>query len=240
MSDFFSTTPNPVMELYSLQHIIPLVLTVLFVYLVYKYRAQLRVYKYEKCIRVTFITILILSEISIALWRGLTGTYDISHTLPLHLCSFSAFMIEIVMITKSKRIMEYIYYISIGGAFIAMVYPDLRFSFTQFRYIEFFVFHIVIIVSIFYMVFVHRLIPSIHSLWKSFVAVHVLAIPMIIFNTIVGGSYWMLVHTSVPLLRELFGPWPNYIIGLELILLVLFGVNYLITYFVVYRKKDLI
>lgn len=238
MGDFFSTTPNPVMQLYSLQHLIPVLLCIVLVVLVFKYRVQIRNLKNEKYIRYTFIAILILSEISIALWRGLTGTYNITHTLPLHLCSFSALMIEIVMITKSRKIMDYIYYISIGGAFIAMVYPDLRFSFTQFRYLEFFIFHIVIVVSIFYMVFVHRLIPSKSALWKSFISVHVLAIPIVIFNSIVGGSYWMLVHTSVPLLKQLFGPWPQYIIGLEILLFVLFGINYVITYFVVYRRKD--
>jgi len=178
-----------------------------------------------------------LSEISIALWRGITGTYNITHTLPLHLCSFSAIAIEIVMITKSQKIMDYIYYISIGGAFIAMVYPDLRFSFTQFRYIEFFLFHIVIVVSIFYMVFVHQLLPSRVSLVKSFVVVHVLAVPIILFNSMVNGSYWMLVNTSVPLLEELFGYWPRYIVGLEILLVVLFSINYLITYFVVERNR---
>jgi len=225
------------MKLYSLQHLVPLFLTVFLVFMVYKFRDNLRGFKYESWIRFSLITILVLAEVSIALWRGITGTFNITHTLPLHLCSFSAFAIEIVLLTKSKRIMDYIYYISVGGAFIAMFYPDLRYSFTQFRYLEFFIFHITIIISVFYMVFVHKLMPSASALWKSALVVHLLAIPIIIFNYIVDGSYWMLVNTSVPLLRTIFGEWPKYIIGLELLLVVLFGLNYLITRFLIISAK---
>lgn len=240
LNSFFATEPDPVMRLYSLEHIIPLLLCIFLVVMIYRYRKFFRNWKYEKYFRFSLFILLILSEITIAVWRGMTGTYDITHTLPLHLCSFSAIVIEIVLLTKSQKIMDYVYYVSISGAFVAMVYPDLRFSFLQYRYWEFFVFHVLIVFSTFYMVFVHKLIPSKKSFFKGILVIHIISIPIIIFNSIVNGSYMMLVNTSVPLLVELFGEWPRYILGLEVLLAVLFAMNYLITYFFVYRNKQFI
>ncbi|QVK20476.1 TIGR02206 family membrane protein [Mycoplasmatota bacterium] len=239
LPNFFSTEPDPKMTLYSLEHIIPLLITIVLVILLYYKRNFFKSWKYEKHFRIFLVIFLIFCEITIVLWRGLTGTYNITHTLPLHLCSFSALAIEIVLITKSKKIMDFVYYISIGGAFIAMFYPDLRFTHLQYRYWEFFIFHILIIFSTYYMVFVHDLVPSKNSILKSMLIVHIIAIPIIVVNTLIDGSYMMLVNTSVPLLVDLFGEWPKYIIGLELLLIGLFSVNFIITYLFIYRNKQL-
>ncbi|XMB87009.1 TIGR02206 family membrane protein [Mycoplasmatota bacterium WC44] len=240
LSSFFATKPDPVMNLYSIEHIIPLILCIIFVSVMYRNRRFFREWKYEKHFRISLVSLMIFCEITIILWRGLTDTYNITHTLPLHLCSFSAIAIEIVLLTKSQKIMDYVYYISISGAFVAMFYPDLRYSYVQYRYWEFFIFHVLIVFSTFYMVFVHKLVPSKISAFKCLFVIHIISIPIIIFNTMVDGSYMMLVNTSVPLLVKQFGEWPNYILGLELLLLVLFAINYVITYFVVYQNKQFI
>jgi hypothetical integral membrane protein (TIGR02206 family) len=124
-----------------------------------------------------------------------------------------------------------------AGALMALLTPDLRFSFTQYRYYEFMIVHGLIMFSIMYMLFVYDFVPGFDSLKKSFFTVHLIGLVMIPFNYTFNASYMLLVNKPSGTILDLFGEWPVYLIGIELLLIILFSINYSLIYFFILRPK---
>ena len=238
LSGFFTTVADPKMKHFSVMHILPIVLTIIIIILVYKYREELRNYKNERYIRYGLVAVLIISELSIQIWRLVTDTVDIGSTLPLHLCSISAISLSVSLLTKNQKLFNYVFYIASSSAIAALVYPDVLFVFPTFRYLEFFILHGALLIGVFYLVYVQKLVPEKNSLFKAAILLHIIAVPMGFFNHFVGARYWMLVNTELQLLKDLFGEWPRYIIGLELLVAVLFVLTFCMKYFFVQRLED--
>lgn len=240
MLTFFSSIPNePKFNIMSLSHIIPLVILIALIILLVNNRESIRKYKNEKYIRYGLAATLIISDLSIYIWRFSTDTFTIKSSLPFHLCTITAYLLAYILVTKNEKLFKYVFYAGLAGAIMALGYPDFgRFNFTQYRYYEYFIIHLALVVGLLYMVLVHRFIPRKDSLVKSIIAVHIYAIVFIIpFNYLTGGTYMMLVNTPQGV-QNLVGAWPGNIFILEFLMLLLLGIAYLSTYLLVLRKEQ--
>jgi len=236
---FFSAIPNdPKFTLFSLQHIIPLLILFILIALLFIFKEQIRNFKHEKFIRYGLALILLLSDLSIYVWRITTDTFDVSKSLPLHLCTITAYVLMYILVTKNKKAFNILFYAGLAGAIMALGNPEFGgFNFTQYRYYEFMIIHSTLVIGLLYMVVIVRYIPTLDSLWKSYVAVHLYALIIVIpINYLVDGSYMMLVNSTVDILNIL-GPWPMSAVVLEFLLLVLFALSYGLTYILILRKE---
>jgi hypothetical integral membrane protein (TIGR02206 family) len=239
MNGFFSAEPNlPRFTLFSLQHIIPLVILITLVALLFLYKDKIKAYKNEKYIRYTIAAILLISDLSIYVWRISTNTFNVSSSMPLHLCTITAYVLMYVLVSKNQRIFNILFYAGFAGAIMALVNPEFGgFNYTQYRYYEFMIIHSALVIGLLYMVVITGFIPKFDALVKSYVAVHLYALIIVIpVNYLVDGTYMMLVNSTVDILNIL-GPWPMSAIVLEVLLLVLFGLSYGLTYLLVLRKE---
>jgi hypothetical integral membrane protein (TIGR02206 family) len=194
--------------------------------------------KADRIIRYTLGSLLIIQEIVLNINRIQSGIWSVSESLPLHLCSFSVILGSIMLFKKSKYLYDILYYWSIG-AMIAILTPDLtNQNFPLFRYYQFFFSHGMIILSVLYMAWVHKYKPSRTSLKRTLIFTNAL-VPIIgLINYLTGGNYFFIARKlETASLLDYLGPWPIYLISLEIVAFTFFSLMYL-PYFIKYRKED--
>jgi len=172
----------------------------------------------------TIIGILKLSELA---YRFLILGDPIRFLLPLHLCNLTLIMAIIAMITKNKFFLNLVYFWSAGTIF-ALLTPEVKINFPHLLNISFFSTHFYLIFSAVYCVKVFNFKPDFKNLLKAFKYVN-LAFIIIFFINLALKTNYMFVNYKPTFKSPLdyMGPWPYYIIVLEIITFVCFLVMYL-------------
>lgn len=228
MSSFFTFNENvEQFVLFSKVHIVTISIIIMSYIMLFLIRNKLRNEKVDKVARYILAFSAVTSELSIHIYRIYRGTWSLSESLPLHLCSFLVVTTALLAITKNYTLYEFSYLLGVAGTTQAILTPTVEFSFPHFRYYQFFFAHALIIFVVLYMTFVHNYRPKFKSLSKTLLLINMI-LPFIgIINYLTGGNYMFLARKpeSASLLDYL-GPWPWYIISLE----ILAGVFLLIAY----------
>ncbi|MGN7295702.1 YwaF family protein, partial [Ferdinandcohnia sp. SAFN-114] len=171
---------------------------------------------------------LLASELSLYIWYLKTGVWDPVDSLPFQLCSISLFLSIIMLLTRKFFLFEITYFLGIGGALQAMLTPELAYDFPHYRYFHFFLAHIAIILASLYMIWYENCRPAFTSIWKAFAALNVIAIVVFFINKATGGNYMFLARKPInPSLIDFLGPYPWYILSLEIVALFMFFILYL-------------
>ncbi|MBS4189363.1 TIGR02206 family membrane protein [Bacillus sp. FJAT-49705] len=212
---------------YSFSHFFMITMLIIGSVLIYYFREFLR--KHDKTARIIMFVSLFLFETLYHIWLYKDGYWDISFTLPLQLCSLSLILCLILLYTQCKIIFQIVFFIGISGAFMAILTPELFLGFPHFRYFQFFITHILIIWTCLYFLFIHQLAPTRRGMLSSFLFLNLSAVCAYIANKITNGNYMFLASkpTNGSLL-DYFGPFPLYILALEVSALILFFLLFLI------------
>lgn len=150
-------------------------------------------------------------------------------TLPMHLCDWAAITVVLTLILKNKLLFEISYYWGLGGTIQALLTPDLNFDFPHAAFFVFFIMHAGIIIGIFYLIFIFKMFPSKGSIKRVFFISQIYLIVALLVNYIFGKNYGFLSHKpSNSTLLDYFGPWPYYIISIEICGLIIFILLYYI------------
>jgi hypothetical integral membrane protein (TIGR02206 family) len=222
-------------ELFSAPHLLALIFAVGCMLSLYSYKEKIKV-RGKRTLKFLLIFLLILGELSFNLWYYINGKWDLTINLPFQLCSLSIYLSIFMLITKNYKIFEITFFASMTGAFIAMVTPELFFGFPHFRYFQFFIVHLVIILSCLYMLWIEEYPITFKSLVNAFLALNIISLVVYLINKMVGANYMFLTqkpHSTTMI--DLLGPYPWYLLSLEGIALLLFSLLYLPFHFV--KKK---
>lgn len=185
-------------------------------------------YPYRDKIRITIGWTLIISRLSLDIWYISTEQWSLKSSLPLELCSIASIMCAIMLLTKNRHLFEVFYFIALAGAFQAVITPDLYFGFPQFRYVQFFLDHFLLISAPLIMISLYGFKITHQSLIKSFLVLNGIAAVVYCLNIIFSANYMFLRHkpNSASLL-DFLGPYPFYILALEFVALLIFTMLYL-------------
>ena len=218
---------------FSISHWLMMIVLVVASLIIYYHRVFFK--KHDQLVRIVFFTSLFILEGMYHYWLFKDGFWNISFTLPLQLCSISLILCLILLTLRTKVIFEIVYFIGITGATMAIVTPELFVGFPHFRYFQFFITHILIVLTCLYFVFVHNYYPTMKGLLRSFLFLNICAVMGFFTNEILNGNYMFLAYkpTNGSLL-DYFGPYPYYIFTLEIVAFVLFSL--LLSPFL-YKKK---
>jgi len=216
-------------QLFSISHLSALfVLVMIFLGFVLLTRKKSISEKQDKFLRIFLGSAMIVQEISLNIFRVQTGIWSLAESLPFHLCSFSIILGSLLYFTKSKFLFDILYYWA-AGALVALFTPDLTTTdFPAFRYYQFFLSHGLIVFSVIYFMSIHHYKPGNGSLKRTLIFTHALVPFIAIINYLTGGNYFFIAYTpktASPI--DLLGPWPYYLIGLEIILVSVFSMMYL-------------
>lgn len=215
-------------QIFSKSHIMSL-LTILLVNLIMVY--WIKNYKTEHkdmIIRYTLATLLIVQEISLSVWRLSWGKWTPGVSLPLHLCGAAIVLSAIMLINKSYRLYEIVYFWGLGGAIQALLQPDIgAYSFPHYRFFQFFVSHGLIVTATIYGTFSFGYRPKYKSIFRIFLLTNIYMIFIAGFNYVFDGNYLFICHKpETASLLDFFGPWPWYILVLEGVALISFLIYY--------------
>lgn len=211
---------------FSKEHLIVLGLFIILTIGMYKLRSYLIVY--DALIRCLFFILLLGFELLYHYWLYSGGYWDMTFTLPLQLCSISLILSLLLLVTNSRILAVVLYFIGGVGAFAALLTPELFLGFPHFRFFQFFITHMLIIWTALYYVWVKGFYPNKKGVWMAFVILNSFAFIAYWVNRWTGGNYMFLSQkpeNASPI--DYLGPYPYYIISLEIIAIALFWLLWL-------------
>jgi len=173
----------------------------------------------KAAVRWTLALILWLNEFAWHYWNFSVGRWTIQTMLPLHLCSVLVWVGALMLVTKSYRTYEFMYFMGIAGAIQALATPDLGiYGFPHFRFFQTFISHGLIVTSAIYMTVVEGFRPTLKSIPRVVIWMNLYALVVFFVNTAIGSNYLMINHKpETPSLLDLLPEWPIYILYMELI-----------------------
>lgn len=221
----------------SLQHIFPIVIATVFgVFIINYAKRKLNPIQQHKTLHVLacFISLIVIifhaNKISL-------GYYNISTDLPLYLCSLLGLLIPIFTYYQKFWMYEVLVFWIIGGTLQAVITPDIALGFPSFDYFRYWIVHLGLLIIIFYTTFVFGLQPKLKSVFKSFLALQVYVILMVVINKLLDANYFYLnKKPQSASVLDYFGEWPWYIVVVQIIIIPLFLLIYL-PFFLTQKKE---
>jgi hypothetical integral membrane protein (TIGR02206 family) len=177
---------------FSLAHLIPILILGVILFLIIKYRDQLAKSPREEKNRVIMSVIMIVAEMSY-FWRLLHPDLDanVYDHLPITICGIANVICAFMLLTKSKKCFDIVYFLVLGTSINAIITPAVLTYCgpTRYRYYQYWTEHMMLFISVFYMMFVHKMRPT----WKSYipsVAVLVsIGLLAVFANWLLGSGY---------------------------------------------------
>ncbi|MEO2074803.1 MAG: TIGR02206 family membrane protein [Bacillus sp. (in: firmicutes)] len=232
MEWFGRSNKNYDFDMFSTSHFIVVVILVIVSVCIFLFRDSLKNKKMRR-VEIGFAISLIIIEATYHFWMFINGSWNVSHAIPLELCSISLILTIVLLLTRLKIIYEILLFTALLGASQALLTPLLNYDFPHFRFFHFFYTHLMIIWVPLYFTWVLGYRPTIWSVVKLFVFLNVLMPFIMIINKLVGGNYMFLSHKpdSASLL-DVLGPYPWYILSLEGLL-----ISLSLIVWVIFREK---
>ncbi len=187
---FFGEGTDVEFSLFSLAHFLPAAAAGLLIFLLYRFRQNIRDMKNEKMFRFAMAFMLIVSEMSYY-WRLVAmpslGPNPVDN-LPISVCGWVAIFASYMVLSKSQTLFDCCYFWSLSGSIFAVITPTvLTYAGpTRFRYYQFWTEHLLAYAAIFYMIFVHGMRPNKKSLVKAYGGLVLLAGIAYYANTLIG------------------------------------------------------
>ena len=175
---------------FTFAHFAPILLMFVVILLIFRFREKLRTCKKEETIRYVLAFMMIISEMSY-FWR-LVGVPSLDPNpvdhLPMTVCGWSVIFCSFMVVGKNQTLFDIAYFWLFSGTIFALITPTVitYTGPTRYRYYQFWLEHTLGYVSIFYMINVHGMRPTIKSAVKSYVALIVLALIAYMANDMIG------------------------------------------------------
>lgn len=201
---------------------------------IYLYRDQFDQKKWRR-VEIGIAFSLILIELTYHVWMFVNGSWNVSHAIPLELCSISLILTIILLFTQKFFIYEIVLFTALLGASQAIFTPSLNYDFPHFRFFHFFYTHLMVVWVSLYFTWARGYRPTFWSCVKLFVYLNLLMPVIMLINKLVDGNYLFLSYKPKNAsLLDFLGPYPWYILSMEGLLIVLSLLVWLI-----FRTKEL-
>jgi len=242
---FFGKGETEEFASFSLAHFLPILLMVGVIYLIYRYRDRLSESKHDLRIRYTLGFMMIICEMSY-FWRlvGITSLNPnpVDH-LPITVCGWCIIFCSYLMIGKSQTLFDICYFWLFSGTIFALITPTVI-TFTgptRFRYYHFWLEHTLGYIGVFYLIFVHKMRPTLRSAAKAYGLLAVLAVVAFAANRIIGtgANYLFLARPEdTPSILDVLPPnFAIRLIVMALVVTLLFALSYLPWYLMDRKTK---
>ncbi|MCX7548684.1 TIGR02206 family membrane protein [Xanthomarina sp. F1114] len=177
-----------------------------------------------------------LFVIGVIVYLLFTNNFDIKTDLPLYLSSFSALIFPIIVFLNKPLLFRIFYFWCLAWGVQAISTPDILDSYLSLEYFRYWIVHLGTIMIVLYGVFVLKIYPNFNSVFLSILALQGYILIILLINEILDSNYMYLsVKPESVTVLDYLGPWPYYILGLQLFLIPYFLLFYLPFYF--YNNK---
>lgn len=220
--------------MFSMSHWISLAILAVIILLLYVSRFTIRTSPVLRSgLRLLLLITLVLCEFGLQAWYLSHGIWRSNGSLPLELCGITLLLSVIMLITRSRLLYSFLFFAGIGGAFIALVTPNLVYPFPHFRFLLFFVVHGAIILASLYMTWIEGYRPTWRSLFFTMLCLNGVAVVVWIVNQFLSANYMFLSHKpDTYSVLDYFGPYPYYLLVEELFAFLVFLLMYVIFFWI--------
>jgi hypothetical integral membrane protein (TIGR02206 family) len=179
---------------YGLPHLTVIFLTIVLPFVLAALVRRTKSRRIEKMIIAALSAMLILNYLTYLVFIRSRGVGDWQQLLPMQMCDWGMVVVIVAMWTGSQRWFEVAYFWGIGGTLQAVLTPNLRYGFPDWRFISFFTSHSGIIVGVVFLMLTQRYRPYPMSivrvwLWSEFYFVITLVV-----DELTGINYGFLLH----------------------------------------------
>lgn len=202
LSTMYDVNFTNTFEWFELTYWLMIILWISLIVVVVKKTEFFKTWKHEKRLRYIAGTLLICGLISEQIWQIHKG-WELSASLPLSLCSVSAFFCIYMLFKKSQWAFDVVFFTGILGASWAMIFADIKYDFPHITFINFFLKHILIIVAPIYMIRVHNFKVSMGSYKRMMVSLGTLLPFVLAINLYSGANYFFIMYPVEKM------PWPE-------------------------------
>ena len=214
--------------MFSAPHLAALVTVFLICFLLYFFRSRLSA-RQRLFFRWFVAALLVANELAYHAWNAYSGLWTVQTMLPLNICSVLVFASAFMLAARSYPVYEFCYFLGIGAASQVLVNPDLgAIQFPHFLFFQTSLSHGLVVVAAVYMTAVEKFRPYPKSLLKVAVGMNAYLLLMAAVNRLLGSNYLFIAQKpGTPSLLDLLGPWPWYILGMEIVGVAIAGLLYL-------------
>ncbi|MBO4393758.1 MAG: TIGR02206 family membrane protein [Spirochaetales bacterium] len=233
---FFGYGEKGDFQQWSLAHILPILLAIGAIVFIWFKKDRIREWKHERTFRFIYAFIMILCEMSY-FWRlvyvgpGTDPDKTMMSFLPLQVCQWTLICTTFMMMSESKKLFNLSFFLTMSAGILPLLFPAVISAMgpRYYRYYQYWGEHLLPIVGMFYMMFVHRYEVKPYGIPLTIGALFCLAIPCIYFNgKYEDAQYLYLKHGDYSMLD--FLPDSILLTGAVLLaaVLILLGLDYLI------------
>ena len=148
----------------------------------------------ERAIITVLSVVLVLNYIAYLVFIRSHGVVDWRQMLPLQMCDWGMVVVIVAMWTGNQRWFEVAYFWGIGGTVQAVLTPNLRFGFPDWRFISFFTSHCGIIIGVVFLMLTRRYRPYPMSIVRAFLWSEFYFVVTLVADALTGFNYGFLLH----------------------------------------------
>lgn len=183
--------------------------------------------KYQSWAGYFIAFVLIFQELINITLRATYFDMRLADHLPLHLCGLSVIFTAIMLVNRNYLLYELTYFWGMGGAIQAVLTPNTTLGFPHILNLTFFLSHGFIILGVIFATFIFHYRPTVRSIWKTFLFTNGYLLIMIPVNLILDTNYLFICEKPAgDSLMNFMGPWPWYILSLEVVAIISFWIYY--------------
>lgn len=223
------------LQVFTWQHVMLIALGILSVVLTLRYAKAIRASKHEKLIKRIAVGWLFSLEMIYHLHYWTHGLFSV----PLHVCSFGAIFSIALLITDSKRVFNFVFFIGVFGGLAALFVPNsLGYTYYNVRYYHYIFTHMSIAIVPIYYYKAYNYRVTVKAVFRTTAFILLLS-PLIIYTNSTYDRNYMFVGEKPRVIASLLPEWPYYVFVLFILMVIsFFGLYYVSNHWSIARIKN--
>jgi hypothetical integral membrane protein (TIGR02206 family) len=216
---------------FSLPHILPIFIMILIIFIIYKYRKQIRE-NHEFDLKLRLWISFIISTVNMSLyWLYVYIDADITISLPISVCQTVMIFSPFLLLTKNQKLFDIFYFWTLSGSTNALITPAILDNYgpTKYRYYQFWIGHTGIFIVIFYCIFVLQMKVTFKSMIRSITWLSIFSLLGIYANSSIKGANYLFLSGSEAG-TSILDLLPTYLPARVIILFILVSILFTIAY----------
>ncbi|MGB9474170.1 MAG: TIGR02206 family membrane protein [Candidatus Udaeobacter sp.] len=182
---------DPEFQPYGLPHLSVIFLTIILPFVL---AAIAKSSRGQRAIIIVITSLLIANYAVYLIFIRVHGVTNWQQMLPMQLCDWGMVVVIVAMWTGNQRWFEVAYFWGLGGTLQAVLTPDLRYGFPDWRFISFFTSHCGIIIGVVFLMLTRRYRPYPMSIVRVFLWSELYFIVTFVVDKLTGVNYGFLLH----------------------------------------------
>jgi len=228
--EFLSIAMNepPQFQAYGLPHLTVIFLTIVVPFGLVAIVRRTKSQRIENVIIGTLSAVLILNYVVFLIFIRSHGVVNWRQMLPMQMCDWGMAVVIVAMWTGNQRCFEVAYFWGIGGTLQAVLTPNLRYGFPDWRFISFFTSHCGIIVGVVFLMLTRRYRPYPMSIVRVWLWSEFYFVITFVVDELTDFNYGFLLHKpeAFSILSFLSDSRPLYLLQMHGVALFFFLVLY--------------